>query len=51
MQSPPGQEANGLHERLYQAATSLPIRRKVGSEEFMKDITEYEVKVDNPTIH
>ena len=33
-----GGEVNGLHERLYQAATSFPIRRKVGSEEFMEDI-------------
>ncbi len=38
MQTPQGQEANGLHERLYQAATSFPARRKVGSEEFMEDI-------------
>ena len=37
MQTPQGQEANGLHERLYQAATSFPSRRKVGSEEFMED--------------
>ncbi len=37
MQIPQGQEANGLHERLYQAATSFPSRRKVGSEEFMED--------------
>mgnify|MGYP001174386794 FL=1 len=33
-----GQETNGLHERLYQAATSFPISRKVGSEEFMEDM-------------
>ena len=32
------QEVNGLHERLYQAATSFPPRRKVGSEEFMEDM-------------
>ena len=38
MQTPQGQEVNGLHERLYQAATSFPVRRKVGSEEFMEDI-------------
>ena len=37
-QIPQGQEANGLHERLYQAATSFPTRRKVGSEEFMEDM-------------
>ena len=36
--SPQGQETNGLHERLYQAATSFPKRRKVGSEEFMEDM-------------
>ena len=39
IQSPNGQEVNGLHERLYQAATSFPSRRrKVGSEEFMEDM-------------
>ncbi len=38
MQSPQRNEANGLHERLYQAATSFPTRRKVGSEEFMEDM-------------
>ncbi len=32
------QEVNGLHERLYQAATSFPTRRRVGSEEFMEDM-------------
>ena len=37
-QSLKGGEVNGLHERLYQAATSFPIRRKVGSEEFMEDM-------------
>ena len=37
-QSSQGQEVNGLHERLYQAATSFPTRRKVGSEEFMEDM-------------
>ncbi len=37
MQNPQIQESNGLHERLYQAATSFPTRRKVGSEEFMED--------------
>ncbi len=31
-------EINGLHERLYQAATSFPSRRRVGSEEFMEDV-------------
>ena len=40
IQSPKGQEVNGLHERLYQAATSFPLRRKVGSEEFMEDINK-----------
>ena len=38
IESPQGKETNGLHERLYQAATSFPARRKVGSEEFMEDI-------------
>ena len=38
MQTPQVQESNGLHERLYQAATSFPTRRKVGSEEFMEDM-------------
>ena len=38
VQSVAGQEVNGLHERLYQAATSFPARRKVGSEEFMEDM-------------
>ena len=38
IQSSPSQEVNGLHERLYQAATSFPTRRKVGSEEFMEDV-------------
>ena len=37
-QSPQGREVNSLHERLYQAATSFPSRRKVGSEEFMEDM-------------
>ena len=31
-------EVNGIHERLYQAATSFPVRRKVGSEEFMENM-------------
>ncbi len=38
MKSPNVQEANGLHERLYQAATNFPTRRKVGSEEFMENM-------------
>ena len=38
MQSLQVQEVNGLHERLYQAATSFPTRRKVGSAEFMEDM-------------
>ena len=33
-----GNELNGIHEKLYQAATSFPPRRKVGSEEFMENI-------------
>ena len=28
----------GIHERLYQAATNFPSRRKVGSEEFMESV-------------
>ena len=39
-----GQEVNGLHERLYQAATNYPIRRKVGSEEFMEDMNSKTLK-------
>ena len=31
-------EVNGLHERLYHAATSFPSSRKVGSEEFMENL-------------
>ena len=27
-----------MHERLYQAATNIPLRRKVGSEEFMENV-------------
>ncbi|MDC3182755.1 DUF4912 domain-containing protein [Prochlorococcus sp. AH-716-B23] len=38
MQNPKVQETNGLHERLYQAATSFPTKRKVGSEEFMENM-------------
>jgi len=38
IQSPQGKETNGLHERLYQAATNFPTRRQVGSEEFMEDM-------------
>ena len=41
-----GQEGNGLHERLYQAATSFPVRRKVGSEEFMEDINTTNLNSD-----
>lgn len=37
MQNSQVQETNGLHERLYHAATSFPTRRKVGSEEFMEN--------------
>jgi len=32
------QEVNGMHERLYQAATNISVRRKVGSEEFMENM-------------
>ncbi len=38
MQNPQVQETNGLHERLYQAATNFPTKRKVGSEEFMENM-------------
>ena len=31
-------DENGIHERLYQAATNLSLRRKVGSEEFMQNV-------------
>jgi len=31
-------EQNGIHERLYHAATNIPLRRKVGSEEFMENV-------------
>ena len=31
-------EVNGLHERLYQAATTFPRRMRVGSEEFMENV-------------
>ena len=36
--SPQDQEINGIHERLYQAAINIPLRRKVGSEEYMKKV-------------
>ncbi len=31
-------EQNNIHERLYQAATNIPLKRKVGSEEFMENL-------------
>ena len=37
--NPQDQEINGMHERLYQAATNIPLRRKVGSEEFMENVS------------
>ena len=43
MQNPQVQETNGLHERLYQAATSFPTTRKVGSEEFMENMNSKNV--------
>ncbi len=43
-QIPQVQETNGLHERLYQAATSFPTRRKVGSEEFMENLNSKNLK-------
>ena len=36
--NPLASELNGMHERLYQAATNFPLRRKVGSEEFMENV-------------
>ena len=36
--NPQEQEVNGLHERLYQAATNISVRRKIGSEEFMENM-------------
>ena len=36
--TPVSSEQNGMHERLYQAATNVPLRRKVGSEEFMENL-------------
>ena len=32
-------EVHGLHERLYRAATTFPKRSRVGSEEFMQDVS------------
>ncbi len=37
--SPQDQEVNGMHERLYQAATNISSKRKVGSEEFMETMS------------
>ena len=31
-------EQTGIHERLFQAATNIPLRRKVSSEEFMENV-------------
>ena len=36
--NPQEQDVNGLHERLYQAATNISVRRKIGSEEFMENM-------------
>ena len=36
--TPSVSEQNGMHERLYQAATNIPLSRKVGSEEFMENV-------------
>tara|TARA_B100000902_G_scaffold398220_1_gene464253 strand:+ start:1078 stop:2178 length:1101 start_codon:yes stop_codon:yes gene_type:complete len=36
-------EVNGMHERLYQAAISFPLKRKVGSEEFMENMNSSDV--------
>ena len=43
IQSPKLQEVNGLHQRLYQAATNFPTKRKVGSEEFMEEMNSTSV--------
>ena len=37
-----------MHERLYQAATNIPLRRKVGSEEFMENVNSTNIN-DNLT--
>ena len=36
--NPVNSEQTGIHERLYQAATNIPLKRKVGSEEFMENV-------------
>ena len=36
--NPDALEQNGMHERLYQAATNISLRRKVGSEGFMENL-------------
>jgi len=36
--NPQEEQVSGMHERLYQAATNIPQRRKVGSEEFMENM-------------
>ena len=36
--NPMASEQNGMHERLYQAATNISLRRKTGSEEFMENL-------------
>ena len=46
--NPMGSEQNGIHERLYQAATNIPFRRKIGSEEFMENVNSTNSK-DNLT--
>ena len=43
--NPQDNEANGLHERLYQAATSLPIRKRSGSEEYMEKSSDQTSKM------
>ena len=35
--NPEALEQTGIHERLYQAATNIPFKRKFGSEEFMEN--------------
>ena len=41
--NPVPSEQSGMHERLYQAATNIPLRRKVGSEEFMENLNSTNV--------
>ena len=42
-----GNEVNGLHERLYQAATTYSKRSRIGSEEFMENVSSSNNKNDS----